>query len=113
MVLEDFAMGHRMNQVRATKRLNPAGDIVGATAAATSPEGILGEVRPISDHNPLAFFLPCGFDYVLRVISVLPDAHRSWALVQFYFAKHEWYTKASRRSLSFLVSTLRANVITL
>lgn len=97
MVLEDFAMGNRMNQERATKRLNPAGDIVGATAAATSPEGILGEARPISDNNPMAFFLPSGFDYVLRVVSVLPDAHRSWALVQFYFAKHEWYTKVSCR----------------
>lgn len=94
MVLEDFAMGHRMNRDRATQRLAGVG-AGGATpqTTATSPEGILTELRGISENNPLAFLVPHGFDYILRVLSALPDPQRCWALVQFYFAKHEWYTK--------------------
>lgn len=100
MVLEDFAMGHRMNRDRATQRL--AGVGAGGAApptTATSPEGILTELRGISENNPLAFLVPHGFDYILRVLSALPDPQRCWALVQFYFAKHEWYTKVRRQSM--------------
>lgn len=52
----------------------------------------MGELRNIRDDNPLAFFVPAGFDYILKVLTVCPDAARSWSLVQFYFGTLHWYT---------------------
>lgn len=101
LVLEDFALNHRQNRARATQRLNP-----GAGKAGSLNEGLLGEVRGISEGNPLGFFLPSGFDYLLRVVSALPDGPRSWALVQFYFARHEWYTKVHRDQAQLILRAL-------
>jgi hypothetical protein len=94
LVLEDFAMGHRVNQDRATKRLTSSAGQV------QSPELSLTDTKVIEQSNPLAFFLPAGFDYVQQALLIVPPPSVTWRLVEFYFSSVEWYTKVWTRVTS-------------
>ncbi|KAM0786827.1 hypothetical protein ACM66B_002256 [Microbotryomycetes sp. NB124-2] len=99
LVLEDLAMGHRVNKDRATQRLTSSTSIpkVGSSTQLNLPSPQIppsASLHTIKDSNPLAFFIPSEFDWVHRVLSVLPSPQQSAALVHFYFHKVEWYTKA-------------------
>ncbi|KAK4057475.1 hypothetical protein OIO90_001544 [Microbotryomycetes sp. JL221] len=100
LVLEDFAMGHRVNRDRATQRIASSNSVPNAGSSGSqqpypSPQmPMMSSINLIKESNPLAFFMPAEVDWVRKVLEVFPDPHRSAALVHFYFHKLEWYTKA-------------------
>lgn len=98
-MLEDFAMGNRVNRDRVAQRLASSTSIptIGSQGIVPlqSPDVNMNELRTMNEHNPLAFFLPCDLDWVFKVMSVFPDARTSSILVHFYFDKLEWYTRVS------------------
>ncbi|KAF9027330.1 hypothetical protein BDZ89DRAFT_1160859 [Hymenopellis radicata] len=82
MMLEDFAMGHRINRTRATQDFDT--DPYNTPAASSAG---------VSRNHPLSLLVDPAADVPARLVAILPDEERSRALVEFYFAKLEWYSK--------------------
>ncbi|KIY73644.1 hypothetical protein CYLTODRAFT_416675 [Cylindrobasidium torrendii FP15055 ss-10] len=81
MMLEDFAMGHRINQTRASIEYETSLD------AGPSSSTIK------SHRHPLVLLVDQATDPLERIVSMLPDERQSQALAQFYFDQLEWYSK--------------------
>ncbi|KAJ6614995.1 hypothetical protein B0H10DRAFT_2042843 [Mycena sp. CBHHK59/15] len=93
MMLEDFAMGHRVNQTRATQDL----EAVPYSDDDRSPKPTAGIHLGVPDGHPLALLIDPGTNIMSRLlISFLPEAHTR-ALIQFYFDRLEWYSKVLHR----------------
>ncbi|SJL03204.1 uncharacterized protein ARMOST_06551 [Armillaria ostoyae] len=82
MMLEDFAMGHRVNRNRATQDFDTTNNNEDPYTSA-SPSG----------GHPLLLLLDPGVNIIARLVAMLPDEMRTRALVQFYFERLEWYSK--------------------
>ncbi|KAK0207864.1 hypothetical protein DFS33DRAFT_1379414 [Desarmillaria ectypa] len=82
MMLEDFAMGHRVNRSRATQDLD----------TMKYNEDPYTSASPSGGH-PLLLLLDPGVNVIARLVAMLPNDMRSRALVQFYFERLEWYSK--------------------
>ena len=71
LALEDFAMNFRENRARFTRQLNPT-----------------------ANHGQVDLKLPPLVNSAVpQPQPFLIDPQRSWALVQIYFNRLEWYTK--------------------
>ncbi|KAJ3856152.1 hypothetical protein EV368DRAFT_61903 [Lentinula lateritia] len=127
MMLEDFAMGHRVNRSRAAQELDPGpSDLYthrqmtayGSQSAPPRRESHENATRslpltPVSatdvfvpqlglpDHHPLALLIDINTNVVGRLVSVLPAKSHCMTLVTFYFERLEWYSKVLH-SPSFL-----------
>ncbi|KAJ3772304.1 fungal-specific transcription factor domain-containing protein [Lentinula raphanica] len=127
MMLEDFAMGHRVNRSRATQELeNEPSDLYThrRTISYGSQDGSLRResyekatpslpLTPVSvidgfgpqiglpDRHPLSLLIDTSTNVVGRLVSVLPAREHCMALVHFYFERLEWYSKVLH-SPSFL-----------
>ncbi len=73
MMLEDFAMGHRVNRNRATQDFETTNNNEDPYTSA-SPSG----------GHPLLLLLDPGVNIIARLVAMLPDEMRTRALVQFY-----------------------------
>ncbi|KAK0446531.1 uncharacterized protein EV420DRAFT_1647964 [Desarmillaria tabescens] len=82
MMLEDFAMGHRVNRNRATQDFD----------TTNNNEDPYSSAGPSGGH-PLLLLLDPSVNVIARLVALLPDEMRSRALVQFYFERLEWYSK--------------------
>ncbi|KAK0232677.1 fungal-specific transcription factor domain-containing protein [Armillaria fumosa] len=82
MMLEDFAMGHRVNRNRATQDFD----------MTNNNEDPYTSANPSSGH-PLLLLLDPSVNIMARLVAMLPDETRTRALVQFYFERLEWYSK--------------------
>ncbi|KAJ3998905.1 fungal-specific transcription factor domain-containing protein [Lentinula boryana] len=122
MMLEDFAMGHRVNRSRATQELDTESSDLYTHRRSVSNGSQDGFIRrdhslpltPVStidvfvpqfglpDRHPLSLLIDTSTDIVGRLVSVLPAKGRCKALVHFYFERLEWYSKVLH-SPSFLV----------
>ncbi|KAJ4501240.1 fungal-specific transcription factor domain-containing protein [Lentinula lateritia] len=127
MMLEDFAMGHRVNRSRAAQELDPGpSDLYthrqmtayGSQSAPPRHESHENVTRslpltPVSatdvfvpqlglpDHHPLALLIDINTNVIGRLVSVLPAKSHCLTLVTFYFERLEWYSKVLH-SPSFL-----------
>ncbi|KAJ7431745.1 hypothetical protein B0H11DRAFT_1966449 [Mycena galericulata] len=111
MMLEDFAMGHRVNQKRATQDLEGvpySEDAQTPRLEVTSRGSHLG----VPDGHPLALLIDPSTNIVDRLlISFLPEA-QTGALIRFYFDRLDWYSKVLHRP-SFMADSqvLMINVV--
>ncbi|KAJ7116836.1 fungal-specific transcription factor domain-containing protein [Mycena crocata] len=110
MMLEDFAMGHRVNQTRATQDLEAvpyANDDRSPKLELTSHGLHFG----VPDGHPLALLIDPGTNIMSRLLVSLPPEAQTRALVQFYFNRLDWYSKVLHKP-SFLADsqTLMINI---
>ncbi|KAM0751752.1 hypothetical protein T439DRAFT_324943 [Meredithblackwellia eburnea MCA 4105] len=102
LMLEDFAMGHRVNRDRVTSRLNPIG--------GDSKEGLVSNQLEASSGLPVdhafAFLIASGYEPIQQALAAAPDPQRSMFLVQLYFSRIEWYTKTLHQP-SFMLEVQR------
>ncbi|KAJ7755008.1 fungal-specific transcription factor domain-containing protein [Mycena maculata] len=111
MMLEDFAMGHRVNQTRATQDLEavPYSNDDRSSKLEVTSHGIqLG----VPDGHPLALLIDPSTDIMSRLlVSLLPDAQTA-ALIHFYFDRLDWYSKVLHKP-SFLADSqaLMINIV--
>ncbi|KAJ6601447.1 fungal-specific transcription factor domain-containing protein [Mycena vulgaris] len=92
MMLEDFAMGHRVNQTRAAQDLDAVSysNDRSPKLEVTSNGLHLG----VPDGHPLALLIDPSTNVMSRLlVSLLPDSE-SQILIQFYFDRLDWYSKA-------------------
>ncbi|KXN85054.1 hypothetical protein AN958_11727 [Leucoagaricus sp. SymC.cos] len=87
MILEDFAMGHKVNQTRATNdfRTSPFD-------SPTSTSENLPQTNLPNSH-PWSIFAPSSQDAVRRILCVLPSQGQIQLLLQFYVQHVDWYAK--------------------
>ncbi|KAK1215651.1 hypothetical protein PQX77_021715 [Marasmius sp. AFHP31] len=110
LMLEDIAMGNRMNRRRAASQLEPNSNLANAQSFSmktvltpfTSSDRNRGLSSPSSRHlppsglpqeHPLALLVQPSTSVVLQILSHLPNETRSRILVRFYFDRIEWYTR--------------------
>ncbi|KAJ7204402.1 hypothetical protein GGX14DRAFT_569515 [Mycena pura] len=105
MMLEDFAMGNRVNQTRATEDLEaaPYSTIGRSQRLAIPPHGSSVHLG-VPDGHPLALLIDPSTNIMSRLlVSILPQAQTD-PLIQFYFDRLDWYSKVQPLS----TETLRA-----
>ncbi|KAF7347512.1 Nucleus protein [Mycena venus] len=92
MMLEDFAMGHRVNRTRATQDL----EAVPYSNNDRSPKLEVtshGTHFGVPDGHPLALLIDPSTNVMSRLLlSTLPEA-QTRILIQFYFDRLDWYSK--------------------
>ncbi|KAJ4480155.1 fungal-specific transcription factor domain-containing protein [Lentinula aciculospora] len=116
MMLEDFAMGHRVNRSRATHELNhePSELYIHRLATAyesqdksesyekathslpLTPVSAMDVFVPqfgLPARHPLALLIDPSTNVAGRLVSILPARSNCQALVRFYFERLEWYSK--------------------
>ncbi|KAF5358795.1 hypothetical protein D9758_008583 [Tetrapyrgos nigripes] len=116
MMLEDFAMGHRVNRSRATQDLDcepvsqaclyptPASQDGPALFGnydhpilsfphASSPTDGMSPVFGLTDGHPLSLLIDPAVNLTAKLVSLLPSEGHCRLLVQFYFDRLEWYSK--------------------
>ncbi|KAK7435698.1 hypothetical protein VKT23_019531 [Stygiomarasmius scandens] len=115
MMLEDFAMGHRINRSRAAQDLecepvSPSylyptpssvdGPSFGQYGPPTlsfphpsSPTDGMSPVFGLGDGHPLGLLIDPTVNVTAKLVALLPSASRCRLLVQFYFERLEWYSK--------------------
>jgi hypothetical protein len=113
MMLEDFAMGHRINRSRATQDLERespesypyATPFYGIPEYREFHEGRHHMPTPVSavdrltpqfglpERHPLSLLIDSASNAVSRLISILPNRSQCATLVNFYFERLEWYSK--------------------
>ncbi|KAF5379255.1 hypothetical protein D9757_010680 [Collybiopsis confluens] len=117
MMLEDFAMGHRVNRSRAAQDLHqrPPETYSYANTASYGPQGLAYREMydksmhsiptPISaidsftpqlglpDRHPLSLLVDPTTNVIGRLVSILPNQTQCAILIQFYFERLEWYSK--------------------
>ncbi|KAF9455930.1 fungal-specific transcription factor domain-containing protein [Collybia nuda] len=89
MMLEDFAMGHKVNRTRATQ--DAEGDSVCRRDDHANPS------LPLPISHPLALLVDSSIDVVARLVRTLPGEWQSQCLIQFYFDRLDWYSKVLHR----------------
>ncbi|KAJ7687368.1 hypothetical protein B0H17DRAFT_1069983 [Mycena rosella] len=111
MMLEDFAMGNRVNQKRATDDL-VSQELVSDRNQSPKIEGASNVLHlGVPDGHPLALLIDPNTNVMQRLLaSLLPEAE-THILIQFYFDRLDWYSKALHRP-SFIADSkaLMANV---
>ncbi|KAJ7665424.1 hypothetical protein DFH06DRAFT_1390944 [Mycena polygramma] len=98
MMLEDFAMGHRVNQTRATQDLD-ADAVSFFGDRSPKPEVTSYGINHIGvpDGHPLALLIDPSTNMMSRLlVSMLPEA-QTRPLIQFYFNRLDWYSKVLHR----------------
>ncbi|KAJ6520200.1 fungal-specific transcription factor domain-containing protein [Mycena sanguinolenta] len=90
MMLEDFAMGHRVNRTRATQDL----EVGYLNHRSSEPEvgphaGRLG----VPDGHPLALLIDPSTNITHRLLLSMLTEAQTRVLVQFYFDRLDWYSK--------------------
>ncbi|KAL0569118.1 hypothetical protein V5O48_012854 [Marasmius crinis-equi] len=111
LILEDFAMGNRINRHRAALELLPEAassiefnsrDIwsslprsieAGLQSLPTPPPTSKHLPFSLSEFHPLLLFVDPSSSIIPKLVSILPDESRSRDLIQFYFDRIAWYTK--------------------
>ncbi|THU93548.1 hypothetical protein K435DRAFT_189601 [Dendrothele bispora CBS 962.96] len=113
MMLEDFAMGHRVNRSRATQDLEcePVSPFLYPTPASqdgafghlghsllsfphpSSPLDAMSPVFGLAEGHPLSLLIDPTVNITAKLVSLLPSESRCRLLVQFYFERLEWYSK--------------------
>lgn len=74
-------MGHRINRARAAQDFE------------TDPYNPSTSSAGVSRSHPLSLLVDPSADVLTRLVAILPEESRCRALVAFYFAKLEWYSK--------------------
>ncbi|CAK5264478.1 unnamed protein product [Mycena citricolor] len=95
MMLEDFAMGHRVNTNRAAQELEAA-----SHSTDRSPQLRVTRKGPqlgILPSHPLALLIDPNTDILGRLLSVMLPEQQAGVLVQFYFDRLDWYSKVLHR----------------
>ncbi|CAK5280675.1 unnamed protein product [Mycena citricolor] len=95
MMLEDFAMGHRVNTNRAAQELEAA-----SHSTVRSPQLRVTRKGPqlgILPSHPLALLIDPNTDILGRLLSVMLPEQQAGVLVQFYFDRLDWYSKVLHR----------------
>ncbi|KAF9073319.1 fungal-specific transcription factor domain-containing protein [Rhodocollybia butyracea] len=117
MMLEDFAMGHRVNRSRAARNLEDeapsaysysgygsqqAGPIAShevyertvhsITTPISAVEGFAPQLG-LPDSHPLSLLIDPSTNVISRLVSALPNQNHRATLVHFYFERLEWYSK--------------------
>ncbi|KAF8215783.1 fungal-specific transcription factor domain-containing protein [Mycena galopus ATCC 62051] len=113
MMLEDFAMGHRVNRTRATQ------DLEAGPYSSNGPSRMeVTSIPQLGVHkgHPLALLIDPGTNIMSRLLlSMLPEA-QTRVLVQFYFDRLDWYSKVLHKptfaadSQSLMINILSRNV---
>ncbi|KAK1225842.1 hypothetical protein PQX77_011203 [Marasmius sp. AFHP31] len=114
LMLEDIALGNRMNRRRAASQLEPNSNLGRAhsfsmetviTPPILAEQGMYPFSKPSSpssrnlpscglpQEHPLALLVDPSTNVVHQIVSILPDEPTSRNLVQLYFERIEWYTK--------------------
>ncbi|KAJ7109829.1 fungal-specific transcription factor domain-containing protein [Mycena epipterygia] len=114
MMLEDFAMGHRVNQTRATQDLDAV-----SYSSDRSPKLEVtsrGINFGVPDGHPLALLIDPSTNIMSRLlVSLLPEA-QTRVLIQFYFDRLDWYSKVLHKpsfiadSHALMINILSRNV---
>ncbi|KAF9258390.1 hypothetical protein L218DRAFT_731914 [Marasmius fiardii PR-910] len=89
VMLEDFAMGNRINRHRAALELLDSTTSMNRDSWAAAAAAAPGSFQT----GPLSLLVDSSANVLQRLISILPDETRSRGLIQFYFDRIEWYTK--------------------
>ncbi|KAJ7269352.1 fungal-specific transcription factor domain-containing protein [Mycena haematopus] len=114
MMLEDFAMGHRINRTRATQDLEagPYSNDRSSELEVTSDAIRLG----VPDSHPLALLIDPNTNIISRLLlSMLPET-QTRVLVQFYFDRLDWYSKVLHKptfaadSQALMINIISGNV---
>ncbi|KAF5360715.1 hypothetical protein D9756_004474 [Leucocoprinus leucothites] len=87
MILEDFAMGHKVNRTRATSDFSMSMFSTPSTANETLPQTHL----PIT--HPWSLFVNSPQDIVRRILCALPTQAQTQLLLRFYVQQVDWYAK--------------------
>ncbi|KAJ7204411.1 fungal-specific transcription factor domain-containing protein [Mycena pura] len=98
MMLEDFAMGNRVNQTRVTEDLEaaPYSTIGRSQRLAITPHGSSVHLG-VPDGHPLALLIDPSTNIMSRLlVPILPQAQTD-SLIQFYFDRLDWYSKVLHR----------------
>jgi hypothetical protein len=110
MMLEDFAMGHKANQDRASKLIsgqNAAQAITQNAGQSPTLQQNIGQedqshflsavasraIPPLALEHPLSSIINPEADYMAKFLAMAPDSFRGGQLVRFYFDYLEWYTR--------------------
>ncbi|KIK53870.1 hypothetical protein GYMLUDRAFT_49165 [Collybiopsis luxurians FD-317 M1] len=116
MMLEDFAMGHRVNRSRAAQDLQQGSEPYSYANTAYGSQGghvysemyettIQSMPTPVSamdamapqfglpDRHPLSLLIDPSTNVISRLVSVLPSQNHCATLIHFYFERLEWYSK--------------------
>ncbi|KAJ7492254.1 fungal-specific transcription factor domain-containing protein [Mycena latifolia] len=96
MMLEDFAMGHRVNATRATEDLGalPYSNADRSPKRDVTSNGLhLG----VPNGHPLALLIDPNTNVMNRLlVSLLPEAETQ-TLIRFYFDRLDWYSKVMHK----------------
>ncbi|KAG7088968.1 hypothetical protein E1B28_012913 [Marasmius oreades] len=98
MMLEDFAMGNRINRHRASLELLLSTQPSASMALdypwpATATTNLCEHGFQSHPTGPLSVLIDPSTNVMQRLVSMLPDEPQSRELIQFYFDRIEWYTK--------------------
>ncbi|KAL0574523.1 hypothetical protein V5O48_007438 [Marasmius crinis-equi] len=114
LMLEDIALGNRMNRRRAASQLEPNSNLGRAQSFSmetvltppilaeqgmypfpktSSPSSQLLPPCGLPQEHPLSLLIDPSTNVVHQIVSILPEEAMSRGLVDFYFERIEWYTK--------------------
>ncbi|KAJ7921327.1 fungal-specific transcription factor domain-containing protein [Mycena leptocephala] len=109
MMLEDFAMGHRVNQTRATQNLE-------AVPYSNPPQlKVISNGIHIGVPDGLALLVDPSTDIMGRLLVPMLPVAQTRILIQFYFDRLDWYSKVLHRptfiteSLSLMINIVSRN----
>ncbi|KAK7019182.1 hypothetical protein VNI00_018176 [Paramarasmius palmivorus] len=103
MMLEDFALGHRIKRNRAAEELKSS-PLAESLRLSSHGNPLTNFDMPFGEGHPLALLVDSSSDVVSRLVRNLPSEGHSRTLIQYYFDRIEWCMKIFHRP-SFVVET--------